>query len=135
MCAVNYQSSQGQGFSTERSDKGDMDTQWSNYGAGKTPDSPSRKRKQPGENQDRSYCQNKLGQDAHGNTGSRDENFGRYMNSNGQNQINLQPATPSTTLSPLEKNRLRRSNRKKRKISNFTQFIDVGAPSSGDESS
>lgn len=65
-----------------------------------------------------------------GNPGNPSDKFGRDMIASDR----IQPQTPSSRLQSDE-NRLRRSSRKKRKISNYTQLIDVGAASSGDESS
>lgn len=64
--------------------------------------------------------------------GNRSDKFGRGMMTS--DRIRPQPETP-TSRHQSDKNHLRRSSRKRRKISNYTQLIDVGAASSGDESS
>lgn len=64
--------------------------------------------------------------------GNRSDKFGTGMMAS--DRIRSQPQTPSSR-HQSDENRLRRSSRKRRKISNYTRLIDVGAASSGDESS
>ena len=102
-----------------------QDTQGSNYETSKTfGESPARKRKQtPEGSYDGSYFQEQPNHPS-----------GRGL-SNGTCPMasQIQPVTPSKRLRSDE-NRMRRSDRKKRKISNYKRLIDVGAGSSGDES-
>ena len=112
-----------------------QETQGSNNEVSETSgDSPSCKRKQaPNGEHDRSYCRDHQHQQHEGSAGARDDGLCQYTLNNG-GRIHSQPSTPSNRRRS-EENHLRRSNRKRRKISNFTQFIDVGASSSGDEGS
>lgn len=64
--------------------------------------------------------------------GNQSDKSGRGMVAS--DGIRSQPQTPSSR-HQLDGNCLRRSSRKRRKISNYTRLIDVGAASSGDESS
>lgn len=63
--------------------------------------------------------------------GNRSDKFGRGMMTS--DRIRSQPQTPSSR-HQSDENLLRRSSRKRRKISNYSRLIDVGAASSGDES-
>lgn len=117
--------SQSAAFSAKGYDMENHATQGSNYGTSETSgESPARKRKQiPEKGYDPSYCQDQPNHPS-----------GRGL-SNGTCPMasQIQPVTPSKRLRSDE-NRMRRSDRKKRKISNYKQLIDVGAGSSGDES-
>lgn len=102
-------------------------TRGSNYETSKTfGESPARKRKQTAEGSyDGSYFQEQPNQPS-GRGPSR-------SSSTYPTASQIQPVTPSKRLRSDE-NRMRRSDRKKRKISNYKRLIDVGAGSSGDES-
>lgn len=65
-----------------------------------------------------------------GSAESRKDGSGQRILTNDRDP--LQPLSPSTHNRP-EENHVRPSSRKRRKISNYSQFIDVGASSSSDE--